>query len=778
MAIHQSSDLSSGADSSSPHETEAPPAFAPLGADDSNTVANSRANEDRKGEAMSRCSSSNQRHGVVQVDFPPDFDASRKGSDSDDSGKTRGGSLGTKSGSTSLLSMLSGSPRSLATPRDSAAGSPSPRTPLSDRSSCDATAGRAQQDVGRVSDAGGAITTATASTSAAAHARAVVHEPWSSHGGADADRPSRSRSSSARGSQPRSSPQQERLPEVAVNGDEEDDETDLPSAHPTPLSSFGAGMDLPSDHPTPLSTQGSLRSRKPGSAAAATAGNNSNGAAGGSRKSAKTPSSSFMQRLKYWGGGGGEGNAKARSPAVPTGTATPSTARDSNPIAAKATREGSAKARSPAVPAGTGTPSTVRGSNPIAAKATSASAAFAATVTIERAPTGEYQSDRSSTAGGGETPATSAGGGRTDATSPSVGAEMSPAELRGVKVMPYDSVTSDSASAYQSSQLWRATASAGKPSSAIHREGSAVGAPTRRPSRSPSSRHRKADSQEVPGLAPLVASVSKSSKSPQSASSTPAVSIPAALAIPARSPAAPADTSSSSSGVRKYGGFGAAHRKELADLRRARGSPTEEDEDVEEEEDDEVKAAEEEEEEEEEDETESEMDWDAVSDEEGQEEKKEEIGGPLPPLPLTMAEKVARFVTPRGRGLGLGPSPVISPPAVAPPRYMALVEEATVTSALDSSTSEQDTSPSEDDGGMMAEILTDRLMEVCSKMEAAAAPPADELSDGGGGDGGKRRSIRRRMSSNMSSVRTFSKDQVWEVVAFLFFFCRSFYVLF
>ena len=62
----------------------------------------------------------------------------------------------------------------------------------------------------------------------------------------------------------------------------------------------------------------------------------------------------------------------------------------------------------------------------------------------------------------------------------------------------------------------------------------------------------------------------------------------------------------------------------------------------------------------------------------------------------------------------------------------------------------------------MAEILTDRLMEVCSKMEAAAAPPADELSDGEGGTGGaKRRPSRRRLMSNMSSSRTVvNKDQV------------------
>lgn len=164
---------------------------------------------------------------------------------------------------------------------------------------------------------------------------------------------------------------------------------------------------------------------------------------------------------------------------------------------------------------------------------------------------------------------------------------------------------------------------------------------------------------------------------------------------------------------------------------------------------------------------ESDMDWDVVSDEE---EKKEvtaarEVLPPPPTLPAVVPENEHTESTPlySARRTLKPASKSQSPP---PPRYMAIVEAANVTSALDhhSSTSEHDTSPSEDDGNMM-EILTDRLMEACHKIEEVTAIPAEELSDGGtsvrrrGGPGSVASSIRRRQLSTMSS-RAFSRDQV------------------
>lgn len=224
--------------------------------------------------------------------------------------------------------------------------------------------------------------------------------------------------------------------------------------------------------------------------------------------------------------------------------------------------------------------------------------------------------------------------------------------------------------------------------------------------------------------------------------------------------------------------FGAAHRAELAALRLARGTPAPGDEDMKEEDSDEGGAPEESD-------VESEMDWEATSDAEVEEVKTELVAEASPVMPATSpapapapvvkaapprpAPRYLLSKTPAKAPSGmqqeadappdqmqqLRQTPTKAPP---PPRYMAIVEAANVTSALDhSSTSEQETSPSEDDGGMMAEILTDRLMEVCNKMEQGPATPEDELSDGeaaGAAAGGlhkRRPSTRRRQLSNMSN---------------------------
>ena len=186
------------------------------------------------------------------------------------------------------------------------------------------------------------------------------------------------------------------------------------------------------------------------------------------------------------------------------------------------------------------------------------------------------------------------------------------------------------------------------------------------------------------------------------------------------------------------------------------------------------------------DEVESDMDWDAVSEGENQDEKREILPPPLlspPPPPLTEEETkpAPSYSHERAKRPSLGTeAPQRSPRTrdwrdylvpeqhdqqPPPPRYMAIVESANVTSALDlSSTSEHDTSPSEDDGGML-EILTDRLMEACVKIEQVSATPVDELSDGGtsvrrwGGARDPLSAMRRRQLSTVSS-RAFSRDQV------------------
>ncbi|CAM9543606.1 unnamed protein product, partial [Laminaria digitata] len=130
-----SADLSSScAGSTSPRKDEAPPGFAPLGVDEDAaevvTGGGAPAAGGGRGRASERGMASARSD--VQVAFPHDFEAGHHhpdGSGSAEAGKARSSdSLGTKSGSTSLLSMMSGSPRSLGTAHSSGAGSPSPRT--------------------------------------------------------------------------------------------------------------------------------------------------------------------------------------------------------------------------------------------------------------------------------------------------------------------------------------------------------------------------------------------------------------------------------------------------------------------------------------------------------------------------------------------------------------------------------------------------------------------------------------------------------------------------
>lgn len=774
-SMFQTSDLSSGADSTSPRKDEAPPGLAPLGEDDD---PNARGNSsDSSGTPAVRADVS------VQVAFPPDFDDSRKGSsDSDDGGKARsGGSLGTKSGSTSLLSMLSGSPRSLGTVHDSAAGSPSPRTPLSDHSSPEGAAAagaRSRRDSGGSTSGSGSRgrSGGRRGVTAAATVRQdcdVAHEPWSSSG-ADADRPAQSRTGATAGVKPGTSRSasgedlQESLPAVSVivEGAAEGDD-DVPSAHPTPLSTAGRRMCSPSPHPTPLSTLRPMS--RNGSSRGGDRGTSGDG--GGSGQARNPNSSSFMQRLKYWGGrSGSSGSVKTRS-AHGSGATSPRT-RQRN--------------------------------------------------TAEK-PSPDFSVGSSGTQ---VEPSTCSEGG------------FSPLDTRGVKMVPFDTVASDAASAFASAtptQVWRATEPP-QPFSPLREQEARVSPSSRHrkadsrsgddlaglaPLGSSSKARQRGD---VPSYSESVAAAAAAARdtasgsasrkstgfgaahrakaevgpSPVSYSKTqPTVDIPSpSEGVSARGGAA--DTGSGSgSGLRKFASFGAGHRAELAALRRARGTPAAGDEQLveevvdDEEEEEEAKVAEVEqeakvaEEEQEHETAESEMDWDALSPDEDGEEKREQqvVPARTAEKKVARAAKTAASSPPHSRGLGLGVAPAHGNSAASeqlpppPPRYMAIVEAANVTSALDhSSTSEQDTSPSEDDGGMMAEILTDRLMEVCNKMEAVAAPPAEELSDGGGdgtvvGAAGKRRpSMRRRQASNMSSTRTFNKDQVrlcvcvWRIV--------------
>ena len=772
--LPQSADLSSScAGSTSPRKDEAPPGFDPLGVDED--VAEGAQGTRGRGRGGMTSSSSSTRPDV-QVAFPPDFEAAHSGgSSSAEAGKARSSdSLGTKSGSTSLLSMMSGSPRSLGTAHSPGAGSPSPRTDLSDISSTDeaATAGGLGGSGRREGASAGAATAAAAATAAPVSTgegsrdlhRLVAHDPWSCSGADVEDLEFGGVGASA----PPRRLGREGLPDVSLAvqargdaADEEDDEADLPSAHPTPLSVFGSAMDLPSDHPTPLSTLGSTRRSSGGTGLGLGAARGlgirtktSPFGSGGSVKIVNPASGSFIQRLKYWGGGS---SSKDRDPGALSPAAAATRARHST------------------------------GSNN--APADFSQDATAVTGGREGGSLGSREEDLSpgfdKDGGGGL-----GGSGSVRAREPT-GYSGQRADPRGVGVAQFDSVTSDAASAYTSAvapdQLWRATAPPrvsplrdnkhpGKPSPTLS---SSFPSPSAAPRQHLRVVSRGSDADGFAAMAPMVA-ISKPTEKEVSVVN-----------------GGSNDTAAGSAG-RKYSGFGAEHRAELAALRLARGTPAPGDEEVGQEEEEE----EEEKKEEEQDvsvkfgvrqgvrsraeSAQSEMDWYSPSDleekkmEEGDQHVDEEEEMMHEVAALSMAEKLANMATPHARGLGSGPTstdnqhmsyqPASPPPVPPPPRYMAIVDAASVHSGLDnSSTSEQDTSVSEDDGGMMAEILTDRIMEVCSKMEAAAAPPADELSDGEGGatGGPKRRPSRRRQLSNMSSSRTIvNKDQV----SFLSFF--------
>ena len=699
----------------------------------------------------------------VQVAFPPDFDDPRKnGSGSEDgngSSKARGSgdSLGTKSGSTSLLSIMSGSPRSISTAHDSTGASP--RTPLSDHSSTDggatAAAAGSRRGSGTSSSSGGR-----------------TGKPWSA---------TTSASAAARSAQ-------KDLPAVSVReADDGDDDMDVPSAHPTPLSAFGGDTDLPSDHPTPGTVGNSSRS---GSEGRRPSGTDSDAKTPGGSRPINPSAGSFMQRLKYWGGSGSSGSngggvtgaasvaKEATVKPVVAATAKQATAvktvktvvapqqsvvpprRAPVNYAALTERKNASRSRSSSrtrkeegqrPSTGNGSSSTNSNSSSgrgrVADRGSSARGSpFAAAPVLEPPP--PYSESAASSASG-----------------------LSPSELRGVPVMPYDSVTSESTSVHN----------AGPP-------------PAYRPGKAPAPTTMTTEPSP-----PYIATVGREKTTARSGSRSSSAarhqqrggadsSQQARSVAPPPPPAAAAAAAeaAASHSRRPSATFGAAHRAELAALRRARGRPAPGDEDVKEEDSDE-----------EEDETddasdeESEMDWEATSDNEVAEEVKtaDVVAEFSPSMPAAAAQAPAgdKVVTPRPpprfvmsrlqakppssssqqqqqqqqQDLDAAPeqlqqlrqTPTKAPP---PPRYMAIVEAANVTSALDhSSTSEQDTSPSEDDGGMMAEILTDRLMEVCVKMEQGPATPEDDLSDGetaaAGGLPKRRPSSRRRQMSNMSN---------------------------
>lgn len=648
-----------------------------------------------------------------RVAFPPHFDdgcksRSRSGSEDGGNGKSRGSSgdsLGTKSGSTSLLSMMSGSPRSLGTAHDSATGG-SPRTPLSDHSATDS---------------------GSASAAAAAGSR-------------------RGRGTSRT---------EEVLPAVSSGDGEDSDDMDLPSAHPTPLSAFGGGdTSLPSDHPTPDSTpapnslsRSRSRSRSRGSGAIDGDGKAPAGGTGSS-KSITGSSGSFMARLKYWGGA--TANRQDGGPKKVTATAATHVGHTGQ-AATKASVVSPRKAPE------------IRG----ASERTSGSSGSSSSMTKDEERKPSMTVNNSDSAGGGgsdsrgrgterrsEGGGSRGGGGSGDGSesespppySESAASEaggMSPCELRGCPVVPFDSVTSESMSAYGAAEPPPPYRPGGIRGSA---GGVATGTGRSGPS-PPYSAARLQGARSRPGSVSSSSSQHRNTAEEQTRLSPPT-----------------------------YGSFGAKHNVELEALRRARGgTPRESENDRE-------------------DDEESDMDWEANSDgENDDQEEKTELAVPFSPLTSNSranAEAAAaaaaetptvkasprpppRFLADKSAKLTARTNSVEIPPQqmqelrqtprqeVAPPRYMAIVEAANVSSALDtSSTSELDTSPSEDDGGMMAEILTDRLMEVCQKMEQVTAMPEDELSDGGGGDaapglGGaiskRRPSFRRRQMSNMSS---------------------------
>ncbi|CAB1112496.1 unnamed protein product [Ectocarpus sp. CCAP 1310/34] len=652
----------------------------------------------------------------VQVSFPPHFDDGRKsgsesenGSSSSSTCKARGDSLGTKSGSTSLLSMLSGSPRSIGTAPDSAAGG-SPLTPLSDNSSAHDGGGAGAAGSRRGGGGGGL-------------------PPGVSVGNSEA------------------------------GGDGEYDDMDLPSAHPTPLSAFGGGDgELPPDHPTPKSSLGSSMGRGRGRSQSRAGGDGDDKSADGRSKSIEAASGSFMQRLKYWsgmkrqdsstsmasasskhgrghrGGSAGAGGSRVTVAAVQGSAATATAAATSGAGRAAGTAAAAKDTTATATAASTraARKSSSESQGGVSPRKLPASFTRSSGRVADRRGSGGVrpsEASRPSTANNGS----SGGGGGHDSssnrsrlvaaaplsespppyseTATSEASGISPSELRGVPVMPFDSVTSDATSAYN----------AGPPPAYRSLGGGRVSTAA-------------AVSSTREGLStPYSAAVRKRQEQEEAAKL-------AAAAAP--SPAGRLgddDAAEKEEGAparsRKFSNFGASHRAELAAMRRARGTPAPGDEEVK---DEEKEVSDEEEEEE------GGMDWGATSDKEEKEEEEEK-------------QDFSAASSPRHQASPSSPSRAALPP---PPRYMAIVEAANVKSALDnSSTSEHtDTSPSEDDGGMMAEILTDRLMEVCSKMEQSAASPEADLSDGaaeamtlGGGGVHKRRPSRRRQLSNMSN---------------------------
>lgn len=714
----QNSDVGSGAGSASPRGgAEAPPGLAPLG-------------EDEEADLPGLIGGVSSRGSTGQVAFPPDFDAGRKGSDSDDSAngsKTRGGgSLGTKSGSTSLLSILSASPRSLSTAQNSTGGSP--RTPLSDHSL------ETRRDSAGSS---GGVRGAAARRAGSAPVGAGVDGRNSV--GSVAEDGRRSAPVSAGTAVAAASNNRFGVPDVITAVDDDD----VPSSNPTPLYSIEHDdEDLPSEHPTPLSTAGDLDRRKKFSREGRS---QSSSATSKTRHSPSEPRaqgadpSSFMDKLKYWSSGGAADSKSSLKSGVEGGRKSVSTK-----------------------------PKT--------------------TDREHRQP------------------------------------ETSPAERRGLPVAPVpDSSEEPSPAGFVSSSTGR-------------RERSSVGASDRAddeikpiPSPSPGRYFGSVQSHSGSG-APAHGNRAFFDTASDSVLKIDQSSQPATIES-----SGGGDRGQGRSGLvvdvtaASLGKFGQSTTSAASSTRR---SPLVETVDHEDQLIDEMFPVDDEDEEDS-DEPESEMDWEAKSVDEQKEEEKEpegstspavataaEQGGdrkqgrdmkherdmkqegdvkrstseaqrrdqqqlpPPPPPPEQEAQRrpADESVAPYSsitNDRGLSEPSVRSSPARSgralppPPRYMAIVDAASGNSALNSSTSEHDTSPSEDDGDMMAEILTDRLMEVASKMDAAAPAPADDLSDGEGqlrrrnsaGSSTAAAVIRRRMSTS----RSFSKDMVSSSLLLFFF---------
>lgn len=695
-------------------KTEAPPGLAPLGENDQSDVPG-------------LMDASGSRGSTGRVDFPPGFNAGRKGSDSDDSanGKARGdGSLGTKSGSTSLLSMLSASPRSLSTARDSAAGSPSPRTPLSD----DSSETRHEVGVGRVAcdTARRHRSAPIARSSSNDIASTSAHEPWISGSapiatvGTEKSLRSSSIHSTERSSTVSPSvappPATSRFNVPAVITTIDDD--DLPSAHPTPLYALDErdDDDVPSAHPTPLSTAGRSRpgksdgsegersfdkntAKKPTNARVRRHVGGVGGSSTAPSETLNPSASSFIDRLKYFGGGS---------------VVSASTRRNAKTRAAAAAWQGRDARSPPTSEHEEISPAERRGMPvaPITDSLEEPSPALCTKSLAVEAPSRQYASNTASIAE--ETPST-----------PRV-------------------VTAGEVAAFARECASNATSIAqGDPE--VRR------IPSPSPGRYRHRQHRPgALADELfPAFVPRGPSIQVSTDSDAGSvfntqKYTDLVSVGSQLGVVAEIPPVASGTpgsvvASSNPGRRSSFVETVGHEDELID--RVLQDPQEG-----------FNIGEDESEE-------SDMDWEAGSDDE---EKLEEPQSQQESRNVQSSTPPKTTARPRARGLGAGPHPIRSPVAPPAPRYMAIVDAASANSALNSSTSEHDTSLSEDDGGMMAEILTDRLMEVAHKMEAAAPPPADDLSDGEGvlrvgGEGGR---IGVGGGRRRAASRAFSKDLV------------------